>query len=331
MRKIIFAITILLLSMLKVQGQNGQVTTRGDIISAGYLFGGQIRFTDQSNITQITGMVTFGKDVGLTVSPMVQAIFVLRRPNGAEVLVSDSIRIAANEFSSQLSTPKAYTIRLQPNNKEGRLFLRYRYYGLDGAKWSTNHSAGGWNVEYQAPQATIIGPEVICDNATFEVANANSVTISGTPEIATITKLSETTYRVQRVGSQSGTLILHAQNTDFANTSAYKNILIGSQISGVDWGNVNGTGSFTFSLVAQGQVGAPLSAIQSVNWTVSNSNTSSTFTTKEKQYAVLNVTNWDPSLNKIITVTAVVTTACGQTYTFTKQFGGGPGGGLEDS
>ncbi|MCL7987683.1 hypothetical protein M8998_07010 [Sphingobacterium sp. lm-10] len=331
MRKIIFITTILLLSIIKVQAQSGQVTTRGDIIGSSHVTNGQIRYTDPSTITQITGMVTFGKDIGVSVNPMVQAIFVLRRPNGAEVLVSDSIRVAANEFSSQLSTPKAYTIRLQPNNKDGRLFLRYRYYGLDGAKWSANQSAGGWEVVYQAPQATISGPDVICSNAIFEVANANSVTLGGTPGIATITKLSETTYRVQRTGSQSGTLTIHAQNTNAANTSVYKNILIGSQITGVQWENVNGAGSFTFSLIADGQVGAPLSAIQSVDWTVTNSNTSSIFTTKEKQYAVLNVTSWDPYVNKMITVTAVVTTTCGQTYTFTKQFGAGPGGDLEDS
>jgi len=224
-------VVITLLSLQVAKAQSNHISVFGVVLPNSALEGGKIKYTNLDQVTAVSGSLTFIKNIPDSLECNVQAIFMLRNPAGVESAISDSIKVNNLEFRSQVSIPKNYTFRLQPNNKAGTVYLRFRYYRKNypasSNGWTGMNSGGSWETVDAniPPPTTFSGPNQICAEGIYTLTNPGTITLENTNGIATLTALGNNQWKVTRIGTANGLVTL--KSTDQQNTVTSKPIEIG--------------------------------------------------------------------------------------------------------
>ncbi|MDR0266011.1 MAG: hypothetical protein LBJ04_22550 [Sphingobacterium sp.] len=215
---------------------------------------GKIPYKNDNKTTDVTGFVTFTKNIPDSLECNVSAIFVHRSTTGTETTISDSIRVSDTEFRTSISVPKNFTFKLQPNKKAGQVILRFKYYKKNYPNttngWSSMESGKTWQtVEIDTiPPASFNGPSQICGEGIYTITNPGTITLENASGIATLTSLGNNQWKVTRIGNAVGTVYLRSTSSGKIYN---KSIQINSDMKGTITGSssikqgLSGTITFT--------------------------------------------------------------------------------------
>ena len=241
---------------------------------------------------------------------------------------SDTVKFTTADFigPSGMSEPiEDITTTILGNNNVGHLKVKFRYY-KDGYPYPDDQSNGWTNWYYHTKTyqtiaivvTEFIGPEMICSEGTFNIANPGTITLENASGIATLTNLGGNTYKITRIGSSVGKVTL--KSVTGSNTYT-KEIKIGasSHLGTIKTmpRKIIGPGTYSVEFVDSGN------DFNNVIWSVSSStNTVSIYNNGPKK-ATLHVNSWNTSGTNAIYVTINTSTVCGEPHTRTVLLGDG--------
>jgi hypothetical protein len=234
-----FVVIILFSNILLAQGGYISLYQAGLNIT---LQDGKIPYKNDNKTTDVSGFVTFTKNIPDSLECNVSAIFVHRSTTGTETTISDSIRVSNSEFRTSISIPKNFTFKLQPNKKAGQVILRFKYYKKNYPNttngWSGMESGKTWQtVELDTvPPTSFNGPSQICNEGIYTITNPGTITLENATGIATLTSLGNNQWKVTRVGAATGAVILRSTS----NGKVYNKVI---QINSDMKGTVTGASS----------------------------------------------------------------------------------------
>ncbi|MGE8376707.1 MAG: hypothetical protein ACN6PN_00100 [Sphingobacterium sp.] len=121
------------------------------------------------------------------------------------------------EFNLQI--PRHSTIGYS-QYKDSQVIIRYKYY-FNPAVGIPNQETAGWapkvtfnrewfihdkkyTITLADPVTSINGPNAICDEANYSIINPGTVTLENADGIATLTQLSNSQWKIERIGTASG-------------------------------------------------------------------------------------------------------------------------------
>jgi|GEM_PF-1294950 len=138
MKKIVYIIFALILLGKTTNGQSVDVSIAGWGVATNNLLDGKIKYESNSGETPFNTVLTFGRLNGST-QVRAQAIYIFEG-NGLEIPISDSIIVNTADFTQNTgvywSKEFVKTAKLQPNNKNGIVKLKWRFF---------NNYSGGTN------------------------------------------------------------------------------------------------------------------------------------------------------------------------------------------
>ncbi|WP_398452283.1 hypothetical protein AB3466_14300 [Sphingobacterium thalpophilum] len=134
---------------------------------------------------------------------------------------------AFSNFIVKNITIPANTVTI--TNPKIQVFAKWRYY-KDGYPNPDNNN--GWTDWYGGgytnfvlnsstlPETTFIGPSQICDEATYTITNPSTITLENATGIATLTALGNNQWKVTKINSLGGLVVLKSQQgtTSFTKT-----------------------------------------------------------------------------------------------------------------
>ncbi|GAA4178508.1 hypothetical protein [Sphingobacterium ginsenosidimutans] len=125
------------------------------------------------------------------------------------------------------STYKDFTLSLPLHStlgyskyKNSQVIVRYKYY-FNPAVGIPNQETAGWapqvtfnrewfihdkkyKITLADPETSINGPNAICDEANYSIVNPGTVTLENADGIAALTQLSNSQWKIKRIGTASG-------------------------------------------------------------------------------------------------------------------------------
>lgn len=224
---------------------------------------GKIPYKNDNKTTDVTGFVTFTKNIPDSLECNVSAIFVHRSTTGTETTISDSIRVSNSEFRTSISVPKNFTFKLQPNKKAGQVILRFKYYKKNYPNttngWSSMESGKTWQtVEIDTiPPASFNGPSQICDEGTYTITNPGTITLENAAGVAALTSLGNNQWKVTNVSGGGSAKTVKLRSTSQGKTFD-KDIIIGGGYATAIQGPSSGHGGemfeFTMEYVGEGTI-----------------------------------------------------------------------------
>lgn len=230
---------------------------------------------------------------------------------------SSQVKNFSIEFDAQLQLNPGYKIA-----------LLYKYY-FNASVGLPNQTTSGWSPKvthnrdwfyhknsfsfidtYIPPiiKTTITGPKTICNVGTYTIENWGTITLENANGIATLTSLGNNQWKITRVGSAIGNVILRSIN---GSKITDKTISINSELDGVFLGSLNlKQGSYNNSITFTPEIGKDYTnytwTINSNNITYSTNNNVLTVTIPAG-YPFINTTKGDN-----IEVTLTANGECGQ-------------------
>ena len=236
---------ILLLMLVTTIGysQNANVFIDAFNVDPLVLKNGKIEYFNSQTDTSINFGVVIGRNSGLLGGPTQVLALAVFDNYGTEYNASDTIALTQSDFSAYNGTSTEFinkTFKLLSEKKEGTLRFKYKFRINGGGydDWTnwfyTNKTYQTKKYEPPVPAAVITGPNQICDEETYTITNPGTISLENATGIATLTDLGNNQWKVTRIGSARGNVIL--KSTVGSNIKS-KSIQVGTKtynINGLD-------------------------------------------------------------------------------------------------
>lgn len=179
-----------------------------------------------------------------------------------------------------------------------QIIIRYKYY-FNPAVGIPNQEKAGWAPEvtfnrewfihdkkYQItlanPVTSINGPNAICDEANYSIINPGTVTLENADGIATLTQLSNSQWKIKRIGTASGFVKLRSS---LNGNKIEKEVAVGAIINGhIDGSTAVFPGkSYEYTLILDDNI----SNYENINFSTMSGMTMQVLSTTKVKFTVL--------------------------------------------
>ncbi|EFK58358.1 hypothetical protein ACFU8T_18500 [Sphingobacterium spiritivorum] len=277
MKKLLILIILaigLVIESVSAQDDNGNLIYPTNFnVNNDQLVNGRIKFdsafgANSVGISGTCGMIVSGVYKNYVTKIIAQVVFIDKDgvvKHSAPSMEFYKSNFMVNGVMTQISIAKPFEFNVGRGSMSGgHLELRYKY-EFDAAANIPNLTQSGWapavthnkewfihNKKYETidlARTVFTGPNFICTEGVYNIVNPGNLTLENSANIATLNKIADNSYKINRIGNSAGSVTLKAV---FQGKTYTKDILVGIpsslNILSNAGGNMQGGATYGFHL-----------------------------------------------------------------------------------